>query len=262
MNEEKPSLVFTIKNKEGQVIKKEFKTPKKGLQRFHWDLRYTLQDPINLNKSSFYNPWAAVDEGTLVEPGTYTVEMDLYHSGETTSLVNPVSFEVAALDNTVMPAKDRTAKVAFQKSVSKLEADLQACQRIIGESNSKLKYIKSAIKRSELPYQELSKSVSDIETKLKALNVFLYGDPVKNKLDISQPKSPAARIGIMSYEQKYSTSETTKTHKDSYAIAKVKINKAKQKAEAIFNVDIKQLEEKLIKSGAPYTPGRGYKNDN
>lgn len=262
MNEEKPTLVFTIKNREGLVIKKEFKTPSEGLQRFHWDLRYTLQDPINLNKSSFYNPWASVDEGTLVEPGIYTVEMGLYHNGETTSLVSPVSFEVEALNNTVMPATDRAAKVTFQKSVSKLEADLQACQRIIGESNSKLKYIKSAIKRSELPFEELSKLVLDIETKLKALNVSLYGDPVKNKLDISQPKSPAARIGIMSYEQKYSTSAPTKTHKDSYAIAKVKITEAKQKAESIFNIDIKQLEEKLIKSGAPYTPGRGYKNGN
>ena len=34
----------------------------------------------------------------------------------------------------------------------------------------------------------------------------------------------------------------------------------KQRVEDVFNIDVKQLEEKLIKSGAPYTPGRGYKN--
>jgi predicted nucleic acid-binding Zn-ribbon protein len=114
-----------------------------------------------------------------------------------------------------LPAENRAAKVVFQKEVSQLEADLQACQKIIGETNSKLKYIKSAIKRSELPYAALSKSVLDIETKLKALSVSLYGDRVKSKLDISQPKSPASRIGNISYEQKYSTSAPTKTHKDS-----------------------------------------------
>ncbi len=260
LNENKPSLVFTIKNSDGQVVKKEFKTPKEGLQRFQWDLRYTLQKPINLNKSSFYNPWEAVDEGTLVEPGTYTVEMDLYKDGELIALVSPVSFEVIGLDNTVMPAENRAAKVAFQKQVSQLEADFEACQKIIGESNTKLNYIKSAIKRSELPYAELSKSVLDIENKLKALDVALYGDPAKTKLDIGQPKSPAARIGIISYEQKYSTSAPTKTHKDSYKIAKVEITTLKQKAESIFNSDIKQLEEKLIKAGAPYTPGRGFDN--
>ncbi|WP_460219480.1 glycosyl hydrolase [Psychroserpens sp. MEBiC05023] len=260
MEEDKPSLVFTIKDSQGNVVKKDFKSPKEGLQRFHWDLRYTLQTPINLKKPAFYNPWATVDEGTLVTPGTYTVEMDLYQNGDMRQLVAPVSFEVVALENTVMPADDRAAKVAFQKQVLRLEADLEACQKIIGETNTRLKHIKAAIKRSELPYGELSKSVKTIEDKINNLNVALYGDPVKNKLDISQPKSPAARIGVMSYEQKYSTSAPTQTHKDSYAIAKTKITALKQKAEAIFNIDLKQLEDKLIKSGAPYTPGRGYKN--
>jgi hypothetical protein len=130
----------------------------------------------------------------------------------------------------------------------------------MSETYSKLKYIKAAMKRSELPYGELSKTVLDIEKKLKDISVSLYGDPIKNKLDISQPKSPAARIGIMSFEQKYSTSAPTKTHKDSYVIAKREIIKLKKRVETVFNVDIKQLEDKLIKSGAAYTPGRGYKD--
>jgi hypothetical protein len=85
---------------------------------------------------------------------------------------------------------------------------------------------------------------------------------VKTKLDIRQPQSPAARIGKISYEQKYSTSTPTQTHRDSYAIAKAEITGLKQNVEAIYNIDVKQLEEKLVKSGAPYTPGRGYENDN
>jgi hypothetical protein len=186
--------------------------------------------------------------------------MDLYRDGVLNPLVGPMSFDVIGLDNTVMPANDRAAKVAFQKDVMQLEADLQATEKIMGEANSKLKYIKAAIKRSELPFGALSKTVLDIENKLEKINVSLYGDPVKTKLDISQPKGPAARIGTISYEQKYSTSAPTKTHRDSYAIAKAEISVLKQKVEAIFNIDIKQLEDKLIKSGAPYTPGRGSEN--
>lgn len=258
--EQESSLVFTIKNNEGRVIKKEFKKPKEGLQRFHWNLRYTLQNPINLNTSSFYNPFGGKDEGTLVQPGKYTVEMELFSNGVLNTLVKPVEFEVIALNNTVMPAKDRAAKVAFQKQVSKLEADLKTCQRIISEINNKLKYIKAAIKKSELPYGELSKTVLDIENKVEAINTSLYGDRIKSKLDISQPKSPASRVGNISSQQKYSTSAPTKTHKDSYAIARNKITLLKEKVEAIFNIEIKQLEDKLIKSGAPYTPGRGYES--
>ena len=260
IDEKEPSLVFTIKNGDGQVVKKEFKKPTEGLQRFQWDLRYTLQTPIDLSKPSFYNPWETIDEGTLVRPGTYTVEMELYREGELVDLVSPVSFDVIGLENTVLPADDRAGKVVFQKQVSQLEADLQSCQKIISETNTKLKYFKAAIKRSELSYGALSKSVFDIENKLKDIDVLLNGDPIKTKLDISQPKSPAARIGTIGYEQKYSTSAPTKTHKDSYAIAKAEILDIKQRVETIFNIDVKQLEETLIKSGAPYTPGRGYKN--
>ena len=258
--ESEPSLVFTIKNSQGKVVKKEFKKPEEGLQRFHWDLRYTLQTPIDLSTSSFYNPWSTIDEGTLAQPGKYTVEMEMYSEGKLTSLVSPVSFNVIGLENTVMPAEDRAEKVAFQKQVMQLDANLQACQNIINETNSKLKYIKSAIKRSEFPYGELSQDVVAIEKKLKDINISLYGDPIKNKLDIRQPQNPATRLGIMNYEQKYSTSAPTQTHRDNYAIAKAEITIIKQKVEAIFNIDIKQLEEKLVKSGAPYTPGRGYKN--
>jgi DNA gyrase/topoisomerase IV subunit A len=165
-----------------------------------------------------------------------------------------------ALDNTVMPAENRAAKVAFQKEVMQLEADLGACQTIISETNTKLKYIKAAIKRSEQPFGELTKSVVAIENKLKQIGLELFGDSVKSKLDISQLQSPANRIGTIGYEQKYSTSAPTKTHKDSYAIAKGEIIVLKKRVEAVFNIDVKELEDKLIKSGAAYTPGRGYKN--
>ncbi|WP_189362174.1 WD40/YVTN/BNR-like repeat-containing protein [Algibacter mikhailovii] len=262
MEELEPSLVFTIKNSEGKVVHKAFRKPKKGLQRIHWNLRYTLQNPIDLSTSSFYNPWEPIDEGTLVEPGTYSIDLSMYNEGEISTLVSPVTFEVVGLENTVMPADNRAAKVAFQKEVAKVAADLQACQKIINETNSKLKYIKSAIKRSELPYGALSKTVLDIENKLKDINVLLYGDPIKTKLDISQLKSPAARIKNINSQQKYSTSAPTQTHKDSYAIAKTEITALKQKVEIIFNTDVKQLEDQLIKSGAPYTPGRGYEHKN
>ncbi len=261
MDEEEPSLVFTIRNDKGQIVKKEFKKPKEGLQRFEWNLRYTLQNPIDLRTSTFYNPWESIDEGTLVEPGSYTVSMELYRAGELSQLAGPVSFKVIGLDNTVMPADDRAEKVAFQKQVMQLDADLATCRKIMDESKNKLKYIKSAIERSELPYADLSKTVMDIEHKLDEVSVSLYGDPVKTKLDISQVQNPATRVGKMSYEQKYSTSSPTKTHRDSYSIAKDQISVLKQKAESIYNVDIKQLEGKLIESGAPYTPGRGYENE-
>ncbi|WP_422104437.1 glycosyl hydrolase [Winogradskyella sp.] len=257
-NDSKPELVFTIKDANGKVVKKEFKAAKKGIQRFHWNLRYTLQNPINLNKPSFYNPFSGNDEGTLVAPGNYTVEMGLLEDGNMTSLSSPVSFEVKALNNVEMPAEDRTEKVAFQKAVSKLQADMGIVQRLMSESRNKLKYMKAAIKRAEQPMGTSSASVKAIEDQLDEVQLAMYGDPVKRRLDIDQPPSPASRLGSIGWQQKYSTATPTQTHRDSYAIAKDEIAIIKSKMERIFNQDLKTLEQKLLDAGAPYTPGRGY----
>ena len=259
-NENDQKLVFTIKDSRGIVVKKEITKPEKGIQRFNWNLRYTLPNPIDLSKSSFYNPWEPIDEGTLVEPGKYTVELHLLDSGSLKTLVSPTAFNVKALNNSVMPAENKSEKVAFQKQVSQLQAKLAVCQDIMGETGTKLKYIKTAIERSEQPYGPFSKQVLDIENKLKVITVELYGDPVKAELDISQPQNPATRIGNISYEQKYSTSAPTQTHKLSFEIAKREIDTIKKKIESLFNNDIKQLETQLISAGVPYTPGRGYKD--
>ena len=152
---------------------------------------------------------------------------------------------------------DREAKVAFQRDMDALEAQAEICQKLLGDMDSKLKYIKEAIERSEIPSGQFSKEVSTIEAKLKNLRVAMYGDPVKSELDIDQPISPMGRLGIIVGEQKYSTSAPTKTHTDSYTIAKSEIGIIKQNLETLYNVDIKQLEEQLVKVGAPYTPGRG-----
>ena len=104
--------------------------------------------------------------------------------------------------------------------------------------------------------------VKAIEDQLNEIQVGMYGDPVKRRLDIDQPPSPANRLGTIGYEQKYSTATPTKTHRDSYAIAKEQVTALKTRMQRVFNNEIKALEQKLIDSGAPYTPGRGYENKN
>jgi photosystem II stability/assembly factor-like uncharacterized protein len=260
--EDDPQLVFLIKDATGKVVKKEFKPVKKGVQRFHWNLRYTLQDPIDLSKPSFYNPFAGSDEGTLVAPGMYTVEMHVLKDGQLSLLAPPESFEVRALNNVEMPADNRAEKVAFQKELAQLQADLGVTGRLLSESREKLRYINAAIKRAEGPIGSLMAEAKSIEDQLNEIQVDMYGDPVKRRLDIDQPPSPANRLGTIGYEQKYSTATPTKTHRDSYAIAKEQVAALKSRMERVFNNDIKALEQKLIDAGAPYTPGRGYENKN
>lgn len=254
--EQAPKLLFTIKDNSGTIVKKITKKVSKGLQRFHWDMRYNDQNPVNLSQPSFYNPFAGKREGTLVNPGRYTVEMQLLKEGNLQSLVAPVTFNVIPLDNTVMPADNRSAKVAFQKEVAALAADIRASQKMISEMNNKLRYIKKAIKLSEAPMLDLNKAVMQLEADIREVNKQFRGDPIKRRLDIDQVPGPASRINDIVYEQKYSTAAPTKTHRDSYAIAKEEFAPIQEEIMKLYKEDMVNLERMLNQAGAPYTPGR------
>ena len=129
--------------------------------------------------------------------------MDYLHKGKLQELVPEKDFVVEALDNTVLPAEDREAKVAFQRKVSKLQGEINSYSRIISEVNEKIRYIKEANKLVEKPIDELSEIIRNVELKTKEINTLFYGDNVKSRLDIQQIPTPSSRIGSLGYEQKY-----------------------------------------------------------
>jgi len=49
-NETGPYLVFTVKNKAGDVVRKLYKPAVKGFHRANWDLRYLSPSPVQLKK--------------------------------------------------------------------------------------------------------------------------------------------------------------------------------------------------------------------
>ena len=255
IDEDEAKLLFTVKNSEDLVVKKVLKTPSKGFDRFHWDLRYEVTNPINLSSSSFYNPFAGVSEGTLVEPGTYTVQMDYFVDGESTTLVDAKEFMVTLLDNTVLPAQDREAKVRFQRDVSMLQGEISSYSRILSEISDKVKYFEVAILRLEKPILELSSDMKEMKDELREINVLFYGDNVKRRLDMQQIPTPSSRVGIIANEQKYSTASPTGTHVNSFEIAKEEFLPIKSRVDLLVE-KVKKLEEKMKSLGAPYTPGR------
>ena len=73
--------------------------------------------------------------------GTYTIDMSILKAGKTTKVTDPQSFNVVALNNTVMPADDRESKVNFQRKVSKLQAEMGEYSRKFSEISNKIPYI-------------------------------------------------------------------------------------------------------------------------
>ena len=249
-------IIFTITDSKGNVVKKITKSPKKGLQRFEWDMRYESKRAISLSKPSFYNPFAGKREGTMVEPGTYTTTMSSWIDGEVKQLGTPMQFEIIPLGNAVMPSNNHAAKVVFQRQVAQLSGEIEAVQRTIGEVRNKMKHIREAIQKAEVPMADLYADALAIDAGLRDLSTQLNGDRIKSRLDMDQPPTPAQRISGINYEQKYSSSLPTKTHRDSYAIAKEEFAPIKSALDKLIQMQLLPLEDKLDDLNAPFTPGR------
>ncbi len=254
--EEAPYLLFTIKNAQGEVVRKLTKKPGTGVQRIHWDLRLPSTDPIDLSKPSFYNPFGGSEEGSLAPPGEYSVSMAKSVDGVITSLSDPVSFRIKDIKNTVLPAADRQALAKFQKDVNEFSRQVQAAQRIMGEVRQEMRHIKEAITRSPVEQEVLSQAAKKVQEKMNEIQLGLNGDRVARQLDMDKPMSVSNRLGMLRYEMFYSTSGPTQTHQTSLKIAQEKFGPIQIALRQLIQNDLKQLQDKLEDAGAPYTPNR------
>ena len=253
--EKAPKLLFTVKNSQGKVVRKLTTSPRKGLQRMMWDMRYTDTDPINLSKPAFYNPWGDSDKGLLVSPGNYTVSLSKIVDGETTEIASPVSFTIKALNNTTLPATDRIALDDFNRKVLKLSGRVGATRQTLGEIRSQLRYINEALVRAEVAHDsDLIKNARMVEKSLAEISTQLNGDRVAGTLDMGRPPSVGNRVGFLVYQLFSSTADPTQTNRDSYAIAVEEFKPILSSLQKLVNQDMKNLQDQLVKSGAPYTP--------
>lgn len=255
-NEIAQSLVFLIKDSDNKIVKKIFKEPKQGIQRFNWDMRYEYPNPIKLETSEFQSPWSPKRIGSLIAPGTYTVEMQLLDNDKITEIVPPLQFNVVPLKKFTIPTEDRGVKVAFQQKVNLLSANVSEAITKIRDMDNKLEHIKKAIRLSGVPLQESMKKILDFENRLKALKIQFMGDPVMERLDIGQKVPLVSRVGNIIMEQKYTTSTPTNTHRKSFEIAENQFLTLRDKVQKLYEVDIKEIEQYLKDYGVPYTPGR------
>ena len=253
--EQDPQLVLTITDSKNAIVRKLLTTPKAGLHRMNWDLRYASEEPISFYKPPFYNPFGGESQGALVPPGRYAVSLSKIVNGQEASLGAPVTFEVVPLNNATLPVNDREALAAFQNEVNVLSGRVSSVQNALGELSSELRYMKEAIKRTPKKHGDLLKEWASLNAELTEIRTKINGDRISSRLDIDTPPSIGNRIGYLVYEQGHSTGAPTQTHKATFAIAQEEFAPVYEQAKLLINQKFDTFRKKLKTFGAPYTPG-------
>ena len=193
--------------------------------------------------------------GTLVNPGTYSVEMLLVENENIIQLSKPINFEVIALNNTTMPAKNRKEKVDFQRKVDALQAKMGEYNTKLSQIKDKIPYIEEALRRSNKPVDLFYLSIKDIKYQIDDISKSFYGDNLLSKIDKQEKPTPYYRLGYLAYEQKNSTSSPTETHLNSFKIAYEDFQPIIKKIEDL-KLKFDNLEVSLKENNIPYTPER------
>jgi photosystem II stability/assembly factor-like uncharacterized protein len=253
--EEKPYLLFTVMDEEGNVIRRLKTEGKAGVHRITWDFRYPDTSPTSLEKKSeqnFFRPAL----GMLALPGNYQVTMGKVVEKEYTELAGPQTFKAVVLENTTLPAKDRKALIEFHKKVKELSRSEQGAVRLANDVAKRIKYIKVALHNTPNAPPELMNQALTLEQQLKDILRALIGDRTISKRSGSQPPSISYRVGRIIYGTWRSTSAPTQTQREQYRIASEEFEPQLAKLKQLVEVDMKKLEKAMEEAGAPWTPGR------
>lgn len=253
--EEDPSIIVTISDATGEVVRRMTGPVGKGLHRLSWDLRYPTTDPVDLSGGGNRPPWFPPPSGPMALPGEYTVSIAQRVDGQLTELSSPQSFVLKPLFNGGLVTNDRQSVFIFQQQVAELNRQVSATNQIAGEVDNRITHVKQAIAQTPAATEQQAQAVRSIEARLADLQIKLNGDASIARRYEPVPLPINARVGDIMFGQWDSQAEITQTHRDSLAIATSEFAEVDNTL-AQIEADLQQLEQTLESIGAPWTPGR------
>ncbi len=254
-NEQKPYLLFTIKDMQGTVINRLKQDPAKGINRVVWDFRYPSVSP-SVTKKQEASIFGSEDQGPLALPGKHTVSMARVVDGEITELAGPREFECKSLNLNKLAAADKAAVLAFQNEVSQLRRVVLGTNKYLSEISGKLSLMLVAVKDAPAVHVGLLSDIRKLEMDILEIRRSLTGDASMAKRSFPTDPSVVGRIESIVYGLWETTCAPTETMKQSLKVAEEQFAPLYQSIKRLGEQEIPELESKMESAGAPYTPGR------
>ncbi len=249
-----PQVILTVRNDDGDVIRRVKGSREKGFHRTAWDLRFPSEQAVQLSNQDIPD-WALQPAGPLVTPGVYAVTLDLHHNGDVERLAGPESFEVYALDLATLRDNNPADTLAFAQEASELRREVIGAIRAAGEAENRIRHLGQAILDTPAAGPQHVERLESIRTDLAAILVDLRGDQTLSRRNRAQNPSISSRISAVVEGGLHVTSPPTGTHREQYAYAAESFATARTELRSVIN-RLSALEDDLENLGAPWTPGR------
>jgi photosystem II stability/assembly factor-like uncharacterized protein len=245
-----PQIWLTIKDSEGQIVRRFTGVNKAGINRVTWDLRYPATDAVTSEKD--IGPRFT---GAMVAPGDYSVTLSKVVDGVSTHLTSLMNFKVERLAQGALAGASPQEVSGFWQETERFNKSMTAAMNVMNKTLARIKMLHKALARLKVDPSKFEKELHDLKQVLLEMEYQLYGD--KSKREVGEKNNPtmANRHGVASGNWG-STYGPTKTQRRSLQIAASDFKKLKTKLDDIVNIQIPKIEAKLKAAGAPYFDGQ------
>ncbi|MDT0607610.1 WD40/YVTN/BNR-like repeat-containing protein [Croceitalea rosinachiae] len=248
--EQKPHLVFVVKNNAGEVVRNISKEATSGIHRTAWDLRYPSPSAIALGETKKPNDDEG-PKGLLAPPGRYSVTMYLSHKGSVEQLDSPVDFEVKPLYKNTLEGSSMELASAFWRSFERASRTSYKIDKAIAKAEKKTKALQKALMASTANTANGLKQIKAIRDQINTLKSDYYGNQAKSEIGEKNPRSVSDRLFTIYLSLERSTYGPTETNKTQMQIITNMLTKAENDLNAIVSA-MDKFEALLKASGAPY----------
>jgi photosystem II stability/assembly factor-like uncharacterized protein len=252
--EDAPAIVFTVKNRNGTVVRQIEAPAEAGFHRVAWDLRFP---PLQ--------PWQAVEEGqeadegagVLVVPGTFTVAMQKREDGVLTDLGQTQSFEVVSIrPDPVLPGSTQEQRVIFESQVAELSRAAAGSIASVDAIVAELDGVKVTLERS-LTDGSLYEFANSIQQRLKIARDRLSGNETRAMyLDLDE-MTVQTRLAHAGFAATVGAYGPTPEQRESLRIARALYDEVVAELTALVDEEYAGLKEAMDIAKVPWTPGRG-----
>ncbi len=251
-----PYLIFTIRDKEGNAVRRLFERPSKGINRVNWDLRYEMPRAQDDDDAKF----EAVGKnrsGYFALPGQYSVELAMAFDGETKPLAGPVTFNAITLNNKTIPVSDPEKLDQFYADLTDLRKTYDATVRYYNTIQSRNENIRQALHMMPESQPALENQTREFATQLNNIDFVMNGTSPKASFEEvpPEPVSLRYRLGAILSGTWAHSGDPTQTMLTNYTILKEELAPIIDQLSQIDS-ELNTIENQLDELGAPYTPGR------
>jgi photosystem II stability/assembly factor-like uncharacterized protein len=246
-----PVIWLTVKDSDGQVVRRVKGPVEKGFHRVAWDLRFPAMNAIRNADADDEGP-----SGVLAAPGEYTATLSKQMDGVVTDLSGPVAFKVERMRKGALEGASDEDVAAFWHRAATLQRSTTAASLVMANTLKRVDAMRIALSRTPAAPGDLDARLHELRESLLELDEQMNGNRAKRGVGEKINPTISRRLWFAMSGTGRSTYGPTPNIERSLEIASSEFAELKIALDNIINQQLPEMEKALADAGAPWVQGQ------